>query len=410
MQKIKFLKLSNAFIALLFLISCQKENNFIGEHPPTERGTIIRTELIRSFTKQELIDELENFNPFITNFVNPVYDCDVYKVVYNTIDPFGKATFTSGALVLPKNTNNLIPLVAYQHGTIIKKSDAPSNFNNEVLIGLSLASEGYVVSISDYLGLGEGSGFHPYVHGKSEATAVIDMLRAARTLSAEYDISLNQQLFLFGYSQGGHATMATHKVIQEEYQGEFTVTGSCPMAGPYDASGAQAEMLISDDPYPAPYYLPYLLNSYIYVYGQNTQYNNLASVLKDPYDKTIPPLLNGNYGSSRVSREMTQPIKYILKDNLLNSFVNNPNHFMRKWLEDNDLMDWKPEGKMKIIYCSGDDHVTYLNSINAYNKFMENGASPSDITIEDVSPTSNHGDCALPSILNAKTFIDNLKE
>jgi hypothetical protein len=408
MKKI-FKSLSFVFL-FISIVSCQKENNFIGKHPSSERGSIVRTELIAAYSKQEILDRLIDFNPLINTFVNPQYDCDLIKIVYNTIDPFGKPTIASGVVVLPKNISTAIPLAAYQHGTILKKSDAPSSFTSEVLIGLALASEGYVVSITDYLGLGDGPGIHPYVHGRSEATAVIDMLRAARIKSVENNVNLNHQLFLFGYSQGGHATMATHKLIQEEYQGEFTVTGSCPMAGPYDASGAQAEMLVSDNPYPAPYYLPYLLNSYIYVYGQNTQYSKLADVLKEPYSTTIPPLLNGFYGAGDVDAQMTQPIKNILKDNLLNSFINNPNHFMRKWLEDNDLMDWKPQGKMKIIYCSGDDHVTYLNSINAYNKFMENGASPSDITMVDVSPSANHNDCALPSILNAKSFIDALKE
>ena len=32
----------------------------------------------------------------------------------------------------------------------------------------------------DYLGMGESPGLHPYVHGESEATATLDMIRAAR--------------------------------------------------------------------------------------------------------------------------------------------------------------------------------------------------------------------------------------
>jgi hypothetical protein len=46
--------------------------------------------------------------------------------------------------------------------------------------GLSLifAARGYVVVAADYVGLGVSETFHPYLHAESEATAVVDALRA----------------------------------------------------------------------------------------------------------------------------------------------------------------------------------------------------------------------------------------
>lgn len=81
------------------------------------------------------------------------------------------------------------------------------------------------------MGLGYGPGLYPDVHAASEATATIDMLRATRNYCQQNAIGLNGQVFLFGYSQGGHATAAAQKMIEEKYPHEFTITASAPMAG-----------------------------------------------------------------------------------------------------------------------------------------------------------------------------------
>ena len=102
----------------------------------------------------------------------------------------------------------IFPLCSYQHGTITERYEVPSFEGGELFLGIVFAPGGYVVCMPDYLGLGLGEGLHPYCHAKSEATATVDMLRATRQVCDEQDIHLNDQTFLFGYSQGGHATMA----------------------------------------------------------------------------------------------------------------------------------------------------------------------------------------------------------
>ena len=88
------------------------------------------------------------------------------------------------------------------------------------------------------------------------------MLRAVKEFCDNRGIIYNNQLFLSGYSQGGHATMALHKALQEHHSSEFQVTASAPGAGPYDISGEQANLFIQGTPYPAPFYLPYVILSY----------------------------------------------------------------------------------------------------------------------------------------------------
>ncbi|QFG24477.1 S9 family peptidase [Actinomadura sp. WMMB 499] len=65
-------------------------------------------------------------------------------------------------------------------------------------------ARGYAVVQTDYEGLGTPGG-HPYMHGRSEANAVVDIVRAARGL----DRRIGRNWYVAGHSQGGHAAVFT---------------------------------------------------------------------------------------------------------------------------------------------------------------------------------------------------------
>lgn len=119
-----------------------------------------------------------------------------YKITYNTTDVFGEPTVASGALYIPQLCDTL-PWVSYQHGTEFKKTSVPSNnfFRENALF---YSGNGYITTLPDYLGLGDNPGHHPYIHWKSEATASIDLIRAAKEfLFDSFQILDNNQLFLY---------------------------------------------------------------------------------------------------------------------------------------------------------------------------------------------------------------------
>jgi hypothetical protein len=68
-------------------------------------------------------------------------------------------------------------------------------------LGEALLAAGYAVAVTDYEGIGtpgEGSG----VHGRAEAAALIDAVRAARRIAA-----VSSEWAAVGYSLGGHAAL-----------------------------------------------------------------------------------------------------------------------------------------------------------------------------------------------------------
>jgi hypothetical protein len=60
-----------------------------------------------------------------------------------------------------------------------------------------------------------------------------------------------------------------------------------------------------------------------------------------------------------------------------------------------------------MYHCAADADVIMANSQVAYTNFQSRGAT--QVQLIDPQPTADHGDCAIPSLLAAKTWFDSLK-
>ncbi|MEL6862847.1 MAG: lipase family protein [Bacteroidota bacterium] len=360
-------------------------------------------ELVDSYSIPELQQLGDNLgiSPILMDYD---YAVDFYVVRYQTPNPQGQMVTASGALMVPVGNTCQLPMASYQHGSISEKDDVPSRASGESDVGLLYGTNGFFVAMPDYVGLGDSPGLHPYVHEATEASAVIDMIRASKAVIAELGNPLSDQLFLFGYSQGGHATVAAHKVIQEELSNELVVTASNPMSGPYDLSGIQANVIIQDEPYPSPSYLPYVELAYQDIYG--TLYNDPSDVFISPYDTLLPPLFDGSLGLGEINAMLPAIPKAILQDSVVENFINNPNHPFKVALEDNDLYDWMPTSPIRLTYCMGDDQISFENSLLAQTTFVQNGAM--DIEVSDLGD-DDHAGCASPALINGLFYFKGFR-
>jgi hypothetical protein len=338
------------------------------------------------------------------------YDADYYKITYNTIDVDGSATIASGMLVVPKvSTETQLPLLAYCHGTVLLDDDVPSRDNVESSLGKIFACDGYAVVMPDYLGLGDHPGVHPYVHAASEATATVDAMRAAKEFMDSEDFLLfNDEVFITGYSQGGHGAMATYKYIQDNnLYDEFNIIGATPCSGPYQMSGVQAQDLLSGEPYSSPGYVVYLLMSYQLAYGNI--YNAYSDILQSPYDVIVPPLFDGTHEMFEVNAVLPSEIDSFLNPTFLNAFRAdsiNKTHPLWQALKDNDNYDWNPERPLRMYYCTADEQVFHENSLEALEAMSLNGA-PNTKAVN--SGALDHSGCVFPAVSNAAMFMDSLR-
>lgn len=361
--------------------------------------------------------QLQSFDPtdvstYLTNegvpaiFVPVTNGMDIYKITYNTVSYDSTATIASGTVFIPTGVSCKVPVLSYNHGTTLAKVDAPSNQTGEFVVGVALGADGYIISMPDYLGLGDSPGLHPYHHARSEATCSIDMLRATYEFMDSIGYSYyNDEVFITGYSQGGHVAMATLKFIQENLPGEFNVGGTAPLSGAYDMAGVQAEVITRDSSYGAPGYLPFILFSFNMVYNV---YPSYSDIFVSPYDTLLPPLMDGSVGLGTIESLIPDTPNLILQPALLDSFETNPAFIFRQLLLENSLYDWIPQTPVKMFYCEADHLVSYRNAIVTLDSMLANGAT--DVEAASASLYMNHQDCALYALLQAKYYFEGLRK
>lgn len=337
------------------------------------------------------------------------YSVETYKITYTTTDIRGVLDTASGLVTIPATSDISSPLVLVQHGTVPSREEVPSNLKGGYELGAFLSSTGYVAIQPDYLGLGDSRGFHPYVHAGTEASAGIDMILATKEFLIQKGVSFNEQLFVTGYSQGGHAAMAAHRELQANYSAELPVTAAAPMSGPYSISTATKERLLSDDPYQFPGYGLWTLMSYNEAYNL---YDSLAQYVKQPYATYAESFYKEEISLADLQvlliDKLTEDhgasiVRFMFQDSIIDAVTNQPDHPFNLALQDNDTYDWAPNAPTRMFYCMADDQVAFTNSILADSVMNANGAV--DVDAIDVLPTADHGGCIQPASLAALAFF-----
>jgi pimeloyl-ACP methyl ester carboxylesterase len=373
--------------------------------PMPDRGKLLTSSLRNQISTNTLN---RNFDSNGINFVRARFGIANRPFTYETVDPYGLSITNSALLILPISTNEPLPLLSYQHGSLIVKGSAPSRPGFEDIGPSVFASCGYAVVVPDYLGLGNSPGFQAYVHARSEATCVVDALRAARSLCASNNTTLNGQLFLTGYSQGGHVTMAAHREIEAFHTNEFSVTASAPCAGAYDVGGVTIEGIVANPNYAGPAFFALMLASYLPIYQLG---DTLEELLAEPYRRTLPPLLDGTHWFYEINEAMpTNDILAILRPDFKADFRTNVGNPLRQALLENNTYSWTPKAPMKLVHCQGDEIVTFANAEIAHQSFTNRGACCVSVVDPGAPAQLNHLECIVPSLREALGWFETFRQ
>ncbi len=339
---------------------------------------------------EEWIELLRKITPIIL---------ECRKITYWGRDANDQKTVMTGMLFLPRPglfepRPYSVPLIAYPHGTELKRALVPSNLDgDEWVFGAAASMIGRcAVAMPDLPGMGgaDPNRYHPYCHATSLAYSVVDMVRAVKEAferELRWSHRWNGRLHILGYSEGGYAAMATVKELQlnaANYPG-LSITNSACLAGPHDLTGAMRKMMI--DPnlhFSRPYFLPYMIYGYSAIYGgyldpnlamrsvlmpDLTQWAN-GSMTGDDVDTLIEQRMGVAKGQV-IPRELMEPnwVAQQLEDS---TYQTSP---VGQILAANNLWSgWAPNRPMLIRHSPDDDCVPYANSVKIYEEFLKAGA------------------------------------
>ena len=393
-RQFRFSILLWAGLGLVAGSSCSKEVAPAPVAPPAPvaETQLVSSTLIGEYSPSTLAGRVSTI-PFAGALVR--YPVRVYKLTYTTRNPDGQAVTASGALLVPVTTQAL-PLLSYQHGTIRPDDEgrAPSYYTSgsEVWSVVSvLASTGYLVSAPDYIGYGASKALpHPYEHAASLASTSLDMLRAVRQFCEREKLALNKKNYLLGYSEGGYATMALHKLIEEKFPAEFTVTASAPGAGAYHKTAFAKHILTSTQPLN-------FLNTYVWVLDTYNRTYGLNRPLTFYYNQPWAGKLQANPYA-----EVSKLPQELFTAGFRNGVLTDTDAPLAAAFKDNDIYDWQPKAPLALFHGTADDYVPFFNSEDAYKAMRARGAT--QVTLRPIEG-GDHFSSAPTYMLQAYLFL-----
>lgn len=389
-----------------FVTSCKKDDN------PPAYSYYISKQFAVEYTTDYLNSMIDVVSPALPDLatLKPQIKSGikVYKIVYKTTVN-GNQIDASGLIIVPVTKGNY-PVLSFQNGTNTLNSSSPSNSPldyNYQLVEL-IASMGYVVVFADYPGFGESAQIpHPYLIKEPTVRSLVDLLYTTKEMvSQEFPgITLNNDYYLLGYSQGGWATLALHKALEQNYSSDFNLKGSTCGAGPYDIELLLAGM-VNKITYPMPYYLAYI----VYAYSAYNQFTNpVSDIFNEPYASRLSTLFTGNLTSTQINSQLTTSISGLITSDFLSGFNTSPKFSsVITALNNNSIVGWHTFKPLLLIHGGNDTSVDPISTENMYNSIIQAGTS-TDICKKIIVPGVDHGDGLLPCMIQGITFLNNLK-
>lgn len=347
------------------------------------RGELVSAEHLRTLSAAQAAAELasDRFDPGTVR-----HGVDTWRLVYRTIDPWGRPTIASGLLVLPRNQARRLRTVSFTHGTELFKGDAPSVAQDVwgSAPAIIYASAGFAAVAPDYLGLGVGPGTHPWMDLPSETTASLDMLRAARGLVAGTGRQLGREVLVTGFSQGASAAMGLARALQAGADRWFRLAAVAPISGAYDFRDVQLPAILDGQlpPKVAVIYASLLLVAWNRLHHL---YDSPAEVFQAPYDSTIEQLFDNQHTGQQVVIGTPDDISQLLTPHGF-EVLRNPTGQLAAALRvaDGVCTDWTPRTPIRLYLATADEQAPNANTYHCQAALRSHGVQAPIVNVGDV--------------------------
>lgn len=306
------------------------------------------------------------------------YDVELRRIsTFTRIPETGERVKVSALLALPVGLRGALPVLSWQHGTILSFDQVPSNLlrlgdagyelrdnvdSLETLFNVQrFAGNGYAVIAADYIGKG------PYRNGRAEAYAVkgatvqccIDVLSAG--LAELRRLGLRQStLFLNGWSQGA---LNTQWLKQELQRRDVKVAASAAQSPFNDLAESfhywtnpTAYIPCGDSSYPMP--PAWITPCLIVLLGSYRRYYGLSDLFKTAIKPQYQAFAEKYWSDYSLAGEIAKNIPAagdFLVDGFFDRFTNDSNSALLRHLGNNSATFWNYNSPIRLYYGLADE-------------------------------------------------------
>jgi hypothetical protein len=382
------------------LAGCASDEVDIGEVGRLDYGG--RVERIETLGRYSELDAMLLLGQVASSFeFTLTNDFYLYRVVYPTRGLNGETTPVSGLVALPAE-RRAKGIVAWQHGTNTYRPNSISKPSLPEGLGIAslFAADGYVLVAADYIGLGVSTVMQGYYDWPSTLGTVLDLVTIAGIMRDGIFTERDEDLYLAGFSQGGGATAALQRSLEQEAAPGVSLRAAAPIAAAFDPRGTSLDFLMRRNV--DVIHLGLLLASIAEARGAS-----LAGVVREPYVDALAGWFDGTHDDEFLASRLPAHVDQLLSDQFVEDYRagrENP-----PWLYDalaaartNDCV---PVAPLRIHFGSADSVVT---PEEARTTFESMHAAGGHVALVDVGPY-DHDESALHSLPPIQRWFDALE-
>lgn len=331
------------------------------------------------------------------------HDITSHRISYKTKFQ-GKPITVSGAITLPRDSAKPRPILVYCHGTTFDEKNIPSRWDS--FMGEALpALNGFITLMPDYIGYGESEDeVHPYMIQEPTVTTIIDLVQSGKKILDRYQIKYDSRIFLWGFSQGGHATLSVLKEIEEQDKPGIKITAAASVGGPYKLK-ENIDFILKHDNFEHIGYIGFIFASYNQIYWKRPY----TDFFQEPYARLVEQYTNKKISLREMREGLTPQVKNLMNPEFLENYLGNGEKKIKAAFQANSDFNWIPKTPTVIYHGSKDQDVPFELAKSTYERFIKAGADPGKImfiSIEGVNHNTS-GTLAFSRLLDFfNSFID----
>ncbi|MFO1259004.1 MAG: lipase family protein [Gammaproteobacteria bacterium] len=322
-----------------------------------QRGQLVSSQILTTLNVSTIESTLAQVS---LKPIRPVQPVQIYKIIYQTKGLDGNLSKASAQVAVPLKSGPF-SILCYHHGTVTLKNKSPSSltYDSGLLHAGYFGGAGHLVVVQpDYLGLGENNEvIHPYLQEESLASASVDAILATKAFLQKIKVSSFNSVFLAGYSEGGFATLATQKLIENNYP-NIKIRAVAAGAGPY-LFRESIYYTLTTPGLSASLFTAYYLYAYHKTHGY---WSNLSDVFNSPYDQLIPVLLNGHHDQDEIASKLPPTPKSLLKPYFYDQLVSLSEPHIHEIIDSLNFHHWSPQAPVALIGAKADTDVPFFNA------------------------------------------------